>query len=161
MNSLVNAIAKETVVTDDRPTEPQKVARYQFVSTPMVELALTPLLIEDVETEIKEAFELHGKPYVRDVSLIDDVGERAVSEIDLLTRLSNPESQHNPEWLVDAEEPTILAKITSREDLVTDYRQHLVDTYEISDDVAGELVDVIITIVESYETPVLAHYSEE
>lgn len=162
MNNLVNAIASEaSVVSDDRPTEPQKVARFQYVSTPMIELSLDPLSIDDVETEIKETFEVHGKPYEKDVSLIDDIGERAVLEIDLLIRLSNPESQHNPEWLVEAEEPTILSKITNREDLVTGYREHLVDTYDMTDDIAGDLVDVIVSIVDSYEPPILTHYSEQ
>lgn len=161
MNNLVNAIANETVGSDDRPTAPEKVARYQFVSTPMVELSLAPLLIEDVETEIKEAFEAHGKPYVRDVSLIDDVGERALVEIDLLIRLSNPDSQFNPEWLQEAEESTILAKISNREDLASDFRQQLADSYGISDDIASDLVDVVVNIVSSYEVPILEHYSEE
>jgi hypothetical protein len=160
MNSLVNSIAKEVAVTEERPTEPDKVERSQYFSGPMVELSLAPLMIEDVESEIKEAFESHGVPYVKDVSLIDDVGERAVQEIDLLIRLSNPETQYAPDWLLDSEEPTVMAKILGREDFVSTYREHLVETYEISDDVAGELLEVIIAIVDTYEEPIINHWAD-
>jgi hypothetical protein len=161
MNNLVNSIAKEVAVTDERPTEPDKVARSQYFSGPMVELSLAPLMIEDVESEIKEAFESHAAPYVRDVSLIDDVGERAVQEIDLLIRLSNPETQYAPEWLLDSEEPTVMAKNLGRDDFVQTYREHLVETYDITDEVAGELLDVIVSIVDAYEAPIINHYGDE
>ena len=161
MNNLVNSIAKETPVAEDRPVEPRQVARYQFSSEPMVELSLTPLLIEDVETEIKDAFEVHGKDYVKDASLTDDIGERAVQEIDLLIRLSNPTTTHNPDWLLESEETTTLAKITNREDFAEAYREHLVETYEVPEAVAEDLIEVIVNILEAYEPAILTHYSAE
>jgi hypothetical protein len=36
-----------------------------------------------------------------------------------------------------------------------------VETYDITDEVAGELLDVIVSIVDAYEAPIINHYGDE
>jgi len=150
--TAVSAVVAEAVADDENDEG--------FVGERMIDVGIDPIKASDIEAELKTIFSAHGVEYVHNPTLINDVGQRIVDELELMIRMINPESQYNPEWYNRDEDQTVLAAIIGRDDLVDVYRDSLSETHElVNEEIADGIVAYICDVVSDYESMADEHYA--
>lgn len=129
-----------------------------YISDRMKSIGLESFSHAELEKSVRKAFASNDAEYNSNPVMISNIGTRIVEEVELLARLMNPDSSFEPEWL-NREEESPLSAVVSREEFREDYKHHLEEAYEVSSDVANEILEVIHEYLASYENPIGHYYS--
>lgn len=138
----------------------QAVCVRAFISARMSTVGISPVPETVVENLIKEAWDdVEESEYVQNPALVKDVGERLVEELDLLARLMNPKTTYQPDWYDEHDDDqTPLTAILGRSAFAEDYRTHLVEVFELPEEVADSIMEDLGKLVEEQETTITEYY---
>ena len=126
----------------------------------MIEIGAQGIKVDDLEKHISDIYTDSNLDYKSNQDMINDIGAVIIDNIELLIRMSNPESTYDPEWYNPDEETSVLEAIVRRDELEKDYKTRLVEVFNVPEVVASNIVDLVIETVSQYETIASNHYTE-
>lgn len=157
------AVVAEEPVGPSDPSLSQKlesIPKEKLIGERMVIIGLSPIVPLVVEAELESIYAKHKQQLDPDSGISPLVAERIVAEIELLARMSNPESSYRPEWYDVESDETLINDILERNEFKEDFDTELVEIYGVPEDVAEDIIQYVRDHVYRVEQPIITFYAQ-
>lgn len=123
-------------------------------------IGLPPVVPAVVEKELEEIYLELGSKYDPQSRVAPLVARRILDEIELLARMSNPESTFRPDWYDEESDEDLIFDITNRDEFAEDFLTDLIETYGVPDEIASRIMKLIVHYVEAMNEPINDFYNQ-